>query len=181
MTTSKTIDRPDQPIQDFTQCHVGILSKLDMLGELPDLLAPAARARDIADKAVEFFRGAIFEHHLDEERELFPAVLEHAEKGAERDKIQDMVTQLTDQHREMEAIWKRLEAGLKKVAKGKSANVSVSDIEILVANYHAHAQLEETQFLPLAQSILERNANHIASLGMALHMRHLVLPVTNYV
>lgn len=33
------------PIRDFSQCHAGILKKLDMLGELPALLEPADRAR----------------------------------------------------------------------------------------------------------------------------------------
>lgn len=32
------------PIQDFSHCHAGIVKKLDMLGELPALLEPAARA-----------------------------------------------------------------------------------------------------------------------------------------
>ena len=71
----------DAPLQDFSQCHAGIFKKLDMLGELPALLAPAARAREIAEKSLEFFREAIFEHHLDEERELFPAVIADAVKG----------------------------------------------------------------------------------------------------
>ncbi|MBV5347644.1 hemerythrin domain-containing protein, partial [bacterium] len=71
MANSSTPAAPNEPIQDFSQCHAGILKKLDMLGELPALLEPAARARDIAEKALEFFREAIFEHHLDEERELF--------------------------------------------------------------------------------------------------------------
>ena len=178
MTTPKTTALTDQPINEFTQCHVGILSKLDILGELPALLEPAARARDIAKKAVNFFREAIFEHHLDEERELFPAVLESAEKGTERDQVQAMVEQLTAEHREMEATWKQLEPGLKKVAKGDVAEVGVADIQNLIAQYHAHARFEETQFLPLSQVILKRNANHMAALGMSLHMRHVGIPVS---
>jgi hemerythrin-like domain-containing protein len=178
MTTPKTTALTDQPINEFTQCHVGILSKLDILGELPALLEPAARARDIAKKAVNFFREAIFEHHLDEERELFPAVLESAEKGTERDQVQAMVEQLTAEHREMEATWKQLEPGLKKVAKGDVAEVGVADIQNLIAQYHAHARFEETQFLPLSQVILKRNANHMDALGMSLHMRHVGIPVS---
>ena len=43
-----TVD--NAPIQDFSHCHAGIVKKLDMLGELPALLEPAARAREIAEK-----------------------------------------------------------------------------------------------------------------------------------
>lgn len=169
------------PIQDFSHCHAGIVKKLDMLGELPALLEPAARAREIAEKALEFFREAIFEHHLDEERELFPAVLASAEKGAELERVQGMVKRLTNEHRELEGVWKQLESGLKKVAKGQATDVDVSAIQRLVTHYRAHAQYEEAEFLPLSQTILGRNANHMAALGLSLHMRHSVPSVAGYV
>jgi hypothetical protein len=41
---------------------------------LPALLAPAAQARQIASDSLRFFCEAIFEHHRDEERNLFPTV-----------------------------------------------------------------------------------------------------------
>ena len=55
-----------EPIGQFAQCHIGIIQKLERLDELPALLEPAARARKIASESVDFFRDAIFEHHLDE-------------------------------------------------------------------------------------------------------------------
>lgn len=172
MTTPKPQKLINEPIADFSDCHVGILRKLDLLGELPGLLAPAARAREIAEKAVEFFREAIFEHHLDEERELFPAVLASAQKGDEHGKVAALAKRLTDEHRELEATWKRLEPGLKRVAKGQAGDVDIADIERLVAQYRAHAQFEESEFLPLSQQILGRDSHHLAALGLSLHMRH---------
>jgi hemerythrin-like domain-containing protein len=161
-----------QPIADFSQCHAGIVKKLDMLGELPALLEPAQRAREIAERAVDFFREAIFEHHLDEERELFPAVLADAHKGDERDRVQVMVRRLTDEHRELEKLWKSLESGLKKVSRGQASDVSAAEIQRLVTQYRAHAMFEEQEFLPLSQAILGRNSAHMAALGLSLHMRH---------
>lgn len=172
MSTPQTPKVINEPIQDFSECHVGILQKLDLLGELPGLLAPAARAREVAEKAVEFFREAIFEHHLDEERELFPAVLASARKGDEHDQVAALVKRLTDEHRELEATWKRLEPGLKKVAKGQAGDVDVAEIERLVTQYRAHARFEEAEFLPLSQQILGRDSHHLAALGLSLHMRH---------
>jgi hemerythrin-like domain-containing protein len=169
------------PIQDFSHCHVGIVKKLDMLGELPALLEPAARARDIAEKAVDFFREAIFEHHLDEERELFPAVLSSADKGDELEHVKALAKRLTNEHRELESMWKTLESSLKKVAKGQSFDVDTALIERLVSLYRAHAHFEEQEFLPLAQTILGRNSNHMAALGMSLHMRHTRGPLNAYV
>ena len=181
MTQTPTPHASTEPIQDFSHCHAGILAKLDMLGELPALLEPAARAREIAEKAVEFFREAIFEHHLDEERELFPAVLASAAKGAEHDHVQALARRLTDEHRTLEATWKRLESGLKKVAKGHAADIDVGDVKQLVTQYRAHAEFEEKEFLPLSQTILGRNSNHMAALGLSLHMRHTPPPAKVYV
>lgn len=164
--------QPAAPIEDFSRCHAGIVRKLDLLGDLPALLEPAQRARRIAETSAEFFRAAIFEHHLDEERELFPAVLAHAAAGAEEDRVRAMVRQLTDQHRALEALWKHLEPGLKRLARGQPAEIDAAEISRLVADYKSHAAFEEAEFLPLAQQILGRNANHLAALGWSLHMRH---------
>ena len=38
--------------------------------------------------------------------------------------------------------------------------------------YAAHAGFEESRFLPLAQDILGRDDNHMAALGLSLHLRH---------
>lgn len=177
-TPSNTLSKA--PIQDFSQCHSGILKHLDQLAELPALLAPAARAREIAEQALEFFREAIFEHHLDEERELFPAVLASAQKGAEAEQVQALAQRLTDEHRGLEAAWKRLESGLKHVAKGKDGHLDGADIDRLVSQYRAHAAFEESAYLPLAQTILGRNQHHLEALSLSLHLRHMPMPIKGY-
>jgi hemerythrin-like domain-containing protein len=170
----------DSPVSNFSNCHVGIVKRLTALDELPALLEPAARARQIAEESLEFFREAIFEHHLEEERELFPAVISSAHAGEELTRVKAMAKRLTDEHRAIEALWKQLEKGLKPVAKGQSTNLDVGELHRLVAEYQAHAHFEETEFLPLAEEILGRNSNHLAALGMSLHMRH-VKSVNAYV
>jgi hemerythrin-like domain-containing protein len=144
------------------------------------LLEPAAKARLIAEESLEFFREAIFEHHLEEERELFPAVIASAQPGAELERVKAMAKRLTDEHRAIEALWKQLEKGLKPVAKGQSTRLDVSELHRLVTEYKAHAAYEETEFLPLSEEILGRNSNHMAALGLSLHMRH-AKPVNAYI
>lgn len=179
MSTSSPINN-DTPISNFNNCHVGILRRLNALGELPALLEPAARARQIAEESLEFFREAIFEHHLEEERELFPAVIASAQPGDELQRVKAMAQRLTDEHRAIEKRWKSLEKGLKQVSKGQGTELDVSDLQRLVAEYQAHAHHEETEFLPLSEQILGRNSNHMAALGMSLHMRH-VKTVPGYI
>ena len=159
-------------IDDFSQCHAGILGHLQLLGRLPALLEPAAQARRVAADALSFFRAAVFEHHAEEEGELFPAVLASTGEGAEREKVQQLVDALTAEHRQVEAAWNRIEPKLKAVAKGHETDVDPADIANLVKTYQAHARFEEEQFLPLSQTILGRNSNHLAALGVAMHMRH---------
>jgi hemerythrin-like domain-containing protein len=167
----------DAPLNNFSHCHAGILRRLQALDELPALLAPAARARSVAEQSLAFFREAIFEHHLDEERELFPAVLASAEPGIERERVQAMVDRLTTQHRALEALWKSLERELKRVARGQDSELDSGDLHRLVSEYTAHARYEESDFLPAAQAILGRNSNHMAALGLSLHLRHAPQPV----
>jgi hemerythrin-like domain-containing protein len=171
----------DAPLNTFSNCHSGILRHLADLGDLPMLLAPAQRARRIAQEALDFFRAAVFEHHAEEEAELFSAVLKSAEPGAERERVQAMTKRLIREHRAVEALWKSLEPGLKQVAKGHDSKLDTADLERLVRQYTGHAAFEEAEFLPLAQQILSRNANHMEALGLSLHMRHMPPPMKAYI
>ncbi|MCW5670657.1 MAG: hemerythrin domain-containing protein [Hydrogenophaga sp.] len=168
------------PLDGFANCHIGILKRLNVLGELPALIDPAARARRIAADALAFFREAIFEHHLDEENELFPAVLASATPGDERLHVQALVNRLTREHRILEGLWKVLEKDLKRVAKGQDTDLDAEEVSALVAAYASHATLEEEEFLPLCQEILGRNGNHMAALGLSLHLRH-APPITAHI
>ena len=161
-----------EPLSNFSNCHAGIVRQLDHFGELPALLAPALRAQKIATDFLGFFREAAFDHHQDEERELFPAVLRSSEAGAERQRVQQMVDALTREHREIESLWNRLAPELKKLANGQPSNVDGHAITQLVEQYRAHARYEEQAFLPLAEHILQRDGSHMAALGLSLHMRH---------
>jgi hemerythrin-like domain-containing protein len=172
MSSSSATTAGHSPIDDFSQCHAGILGHLQALGTLPALLEPAVRARQIAADTVGFFRDAVFEHHAEEEKELFPAVLASATPGEERDRVQALIHTLTAEHRKVEAAWAKLEPKLKAVAKGHDSDVDGADIQALVDSYQAHARFEEEVFLPLSQAILGRNSNHLAALGISMHMRH---------
>jgi hypothetical protein len=162
----------DAPIPHFEQCHVGILTQLERMGQLPALLAPAQLARHIAQQSLAFFDSGMYTHHSEEEEELFPAVRASAQTGPERLRVEELISQLTHEHRGLEKTWKQLEPALRKVAKGQDTELDTALLQDLVARYQAHAQLEEQQFLPLAETILGRSDHRMAALGMSLHMRH---------
>ena len=162
----------DAPIDHFSHCHVGIFAQLSRMGDLPALLAPAAQARKIAAQSLAFFSSGMYEHHSEEEKDLFPAVRSSAHVGEERLRVEALIDQLVADHRALERLWESLEPGLQKVAKGQDTTLDSAALQSMVERYQTHASLEEQQFLPLAEQILGRNSNHMAALGLSLHMRH---------
>lgn len=174
MDSTATPGPAAEPLADFSQAHAGITAQLKALGELPALLAPAQRARELATRALAFFDDVIREHHAQEERELFPATLAAATRGTERSQVQALVDRLTLEHRQIETRWARLAPELKHVAKGRDSTLDGAELQHLVRDYMAHAAFEEREYLPLAHTLLARDANHMAALAMSMHMRHAV-------
>lgn len=160
------------PLAGFSQCHFGIASQLQAFTELPALLAAAVQARNVASHTLSLFKYAVASHHADEENELFPAVLRSAAKGEEAEKVRVMIKRLVAEHRKIESIWKDLEPAVKAVAKNQPADLDLQAVEALVQTYLKHARFEEEEFLPLAEAILGRNGNHMAALGLSLHLKH---------
>ncbi|HPW28579.1 MAG TPA: hemerythrin domain-containing protein [Rhodoferax sp.] len=171
-TTTPTPVPEDKPLDNFSHCHDGIIKNLKTMDSLPQLAAAADQARLVADGVRNFFRDVIYNHHEEEERLLFEAVLASATEGEEHARVKAITDQLTREHRQVEAMFAKLEPELKKMAKGQVCHLEAAQIDKLVSQYRAHAVFEETEFLPLSQQILSRNSNHMAALGLSLHIRH---------
>ena len=171
VTSGADVDS-DAPLTNFSDCHAGILGHLATFGELPALLEPVARAHRIAEETLQFFQDVVFNHHVEEEKDLFPAVLASAAAGRERNEVQHLVDQLTAEHRSIEKAWANLQPGIARLAKGQTAEVNATAIEELIGRYTAHARFEEKEFLPRSEAILARNSADMAALGLSLHMRH---------
>ena len=172
-STASTAPATDAaPVEDFSQCHEGIVAQLRALEQLPALADAAAKARRIAHTMLEFYRDVVLVHHAEEEQELFTAVLASAEHGAEAERVQAIVSRLTQDHRHIEHLWREIEPGVRDVAHGRDATLDTHRLTMFVNDYRAHAQYEEEVFLPLSSAILGRNGNHMAALGIALHARH---------
>lgn len=167
----------EQPIDNFLQCHAGILARLQSLAGLPALVQQANMARDVASQVLVMFRGPVLEHHADEERELFPAVQRSAQPGMETTQVTQMVERLEREHRVIERLWGRLQPQVSDAARGRAVIVDAELVEQLIAAYLLHANFEEQHFLPLAATILGRNSNHMAALGLSLHLRHAPQPL----
>lgn len=172
MTTTSSDSGNESPVESFADCHVGIVNTMRDLADLPALLEPARRFHAVSMRIEDFFNRVVLIHHQEEEEELFPAVLSSATIGEERSEVQRIVSHLTDEHRTIEAAFAKLIPTIKAASKDLTAELNAHDIDAVVNDYLVHARYEEEVFLPLAKAILERNGNHMAALGMSLHMRH---------
>jgi hemerythrin superfamily protein len=170
---TKASDRDNEsPVETFTNCHVGIIGTMRDLADLPALLEPARRFHAVSTRIEEFFEKVVRVHHQEEEEELFPAVLSSAIAGEERSEVHQIISRLTNEHRNIEASFAKLIPIVKAASKDFETELSAHDIDALVNVCLDHARYEEEVFLPLAKSILGRNGDHMAALGMSLHMRH---------
>jgi len=169
----------ETPLTSFTRCHLGIVTQLEGTARLPELVEAANHARQVAQTTLDLFRQTILPHHAEEEAELFPAVLQSTNSN-ERKAVRGMIERLVAEHREVEGLWKRLEPSVRAAARGNRSEVDAEVMEELVRAFLRHARYEETVFLPLAERILSRNGNHMAALGLALHLRN-VPQVVGYI
>lgn len=169
--TTSAIAAEETPLATFSRCHLGIVSQLEATAKLPELVEAAARARETAHRTLDLFHESVLPHHDEEEKELFTAVLQSA-LPAEKEEVRSIIDKLTSEHRAIEALWKQLEPAVRHAARGSHAEIDPDLMADLVQRYLRHARYEETEFLPMAQRILGRNDNHMAALGLSLHMRH---------
>jgi len=162
----------DKPIQDFSDCHADIVSMFDDLTALARPQAPTPLRRDMANRVMDVLRDVVTAHHQEEEAELFSAVLADAVPGEEHAKVESLVNRLVAEHRRVEGMVAQLVPALSAMASGGDASLDAEAVAVLVTDYRAHARFEEETFLPLSQTILGRNSDHMAALGLALHIRH---------
>ena len=161
------------PLKTLYHSHDAILTGLGGLADLPRQAGQAQLARRAAAEVLELFERHVLQHHADEEEDLFPAVTAAAEPGKERAQVEEMVAGLVAEHRMLEALWSELAPSVRKARKGRAVEIDTALVTCLVQAYGRHAHFEEEQFLPLAQTILARDANQLAAVGLGLHMRRL--------
>lgn len=170
------------PLSEFSRSHAGILVRLEQLRALAAGRAQAGADRQAlregAQALVAFFREAVIEHHAEEEQALFPAVARSAAAGDEASLVAALAARLTREHRQIEEDWKAIEPVLVRIARGRSAELDAGIVARLCDRYEAHAQFEETGYLPLAAKILD--VDDQASLALTLHIRHSVDRVLGY-
>jgi len=130
------------PIDD---CHRQILSMLDELSVIVTKLESDGIDREIRDRAAKvatFFSTTAREHHEEEERHIFPALV----KGA-RPEVVQAILRLQQDHDWLEEAWFELAPHVHAIAAGRrSCDIGTirDGLAALDALYRDHIELEET-------------------------------------
>jgi hemerythrin-like domain-containing protein len=155
-TTNPSLAARLAPFEALDTCHrevVGHLQALQQLVQHLDRTGVDATARQLATEIVRFFSQTAQQHHADEERLVFPALL----AGTDAHLI-EQVKHLQMDHGWLEEDWKQMELQLGAVAEGYSwfdLDELRSASEVFTALYHDHIALEESLIYPEAKRVLQ--------------------------
>ena len=83
--------------------------------------------------------------------------------------LREMTAGLTAEHRQLEALWRRVRADLQRIGEGESASLRADAAEELVALYERHIEREERELLPMAARLL--SDQDLARIGRAMRER----------
>jgi hemerythrin-like domain-containing protein len=154
----------DHPLEMLVACHDRIEERCALLHRLCQHIQETgvdSQARQAAENVMRYFDTAGENHHLDEENDLFPLLIE-----AGRDGCEALVLRLRQEHAQMRTAWASLRERLSRVAAGQPAALEAEEVERFTSLYRAHIELEERELLPAAQRLLDPPA--LAAVGEAM-------------
>jgi hemerythrin-like domain-containing protein len=158
----------EAPLEMLAACHVRIERQCATLRRLVAHLVrhgSDGEAREAAANVMRYFDTSARHHHADEEKDLFPALIESV---AGSDAV--CVTEgLSSDHRELEARWQRVRAVLERVVAGERVSLKSEDVEALVTLFERHIQREEGELLPMAARLL--SDDELDRVGRAMRER----------
>jgi hemerythrin-like domain-containing protein len=149
-----------QEWQALDECHQQVLHTLDTLHQLCLHLEDKgvdARAQELARDIATFFNGAARHHHAEEERVVFPALLQSDDLA-----LVQHVKRLQSDHGWLEEDWLELAPPLEAIAQGYSwydLDMLRAALPVFAQLYLDHIDLEESLIYPEAKRRLaERQA-----------------------
>ena len=162
---------PAYPLQTLTQCHDRLAKQCAALRWLvPHLAEQGAdgEAASAAQGVLRYFDGPSPQHHLDEEEDLFPALLESM-AGSDAVCIRELTEGLAQQHKAMEAAWLRLRPALLRIATGELEQLPAAEVERFVTDNLAHREREDSELFPMAARLL--GDDELVRIGTAMQAR----------
>ena len=155
------------PFRTLDACHEEIAAMLDRMSEMACRLQnrfPDDALQEQARTTHLFFSGHAIEHHLDEERHVFPALM-----ATGNPQWIAIVRQLKLEHARLESHWTELGLMLHLVARGyrPDPQLLARKIASFVELYRQHIALEDSIAYPGARALLDEQEVRNMNLEMA--------------
>jgi hemerythrin-like domain-containing protein len=176
---SKASDLPGLPVQEsgfeaplemLAACHGRIRDKCATLSRLKAHVATVgadAAAGGAARAIMRYFDTAARDHHEDEERDVFPALIESM-AGSDPVCIRELVDSLEHDHRELERLWRKVRAWLVAIDAGQAA-AGIPEVDSFLDLQERHAAREDQELLPMAERLL--GTAELDQIGRAMRLR----------
>src|SRR5690606_464035 len=161
----------DEPVDMLSACHDKLRSRCETLSRLPGHVAlhgADEQARSAAQSILRYFDGPALYHHADEEKDLFPALLESV-AGSDATCLRGLFDRLSTEHRQLESQWQRLRPLLLRLCQGEAVALPAQDIQAFIDCYAVHLQCEDQELLPLARRMLDGAS--LEQIGSAMRER----------
>lgn len=152
----------EAPFEMLTACHERVQRTLALLQRLHEHVAQHggdAQAVQAGHDVLRYFDQAAVQHHLDEERHVFPRVLALNDEA-----LTQVVRRLQQDHRDMESSWSRVRVQLHRLVEaGDQVSPDwVKDSRELIQGfarlYERHIADEELRVYPAAQGVFSQEA-----------------------
>ncbi len=172
MPTEKSTPSSDEPLETLQACHRRIeahLRALERLASEPERPAADAEGRAAARLVLDFFDTAAALHQQDEDGDFFPLLREcAAERG--RVEIAALIDEIEREHESMEALWRRVRAGLSRFGEGGGL-LDGEEVLRFAWLYRRHMDTESAALLPFAKEALDPSARSALGDRMARRRR----------
>lgn len=145
--------RAIQPFDVLDGCHRQVVMALQQMNDLIEHLAEKGvdgQAQQMARSIFLFFMNTAREHHLDEERHVFPALLRSG-----RSDLIDATLRLQQDHGWIEEDWLELAPQIESIAAGYhwfNLEQLQQAVPVFQALYQDHIALEESLIYPEARA-----------------------------
>ncbi len=145
--------RAIEPFDVLDACHQQIVTALQQLGALVQhlkLKGVDGKAREMARDIFLFFLNTAHQHHLDEEKYVFPALINSGD-----DTLVRQTLRLQQDHGWIEEDWLELAPQLESIAAGYNwYNLDLLEqaVPVFQALYQDHMALEESLIYPEARA-----------------------------
>ena len=144
------------PLPTLYTCHRRVLRHCATLRWLVLYVAECGcdREAQVASHCLlRFFDNEVPQHCVDEEEDLFPALIESM-AGSDAVCLHDLTEGSARQHQALASQWEILRAPLEQIAAGKETLLPAQAVESFARQWYDHIGLEEGELLTMASRLL---------------------------